>query len=234
MRQLSTIIAQCADWLFPPYCCLCNKALPSANQVICTSCYSALPWNNHACRQCALPLESGERCGTCLCNPPAFAHCITPFRYEPPISTLIIQLKFQQQLRYARVLGQLLIESIVKYQHSLPECIIPIPLHIQRLKQRGFNQALEIAKPLSKQLQIPLLDGHCYRRKNTLPQSQLSARARRRNLSAAFAIREKMPFQHVAIVDDVMTTGQTVRALSQMLQQQGIQKIDIWCCARAS
>ncbi len=232
MLKLNSILSRCADWLFPQPCYLCAKK-PPCQQLLCADCYQNLPWNLRACGQCGLPLETGDRCGSCLAKPPAFIHCITPFRYEAPISTLIVQLKFHQRLIHTRLLSQLLAEAIRQGRRPLPECIIPVPLHSQRIRQRGFNQALEIARPLSKTFNIPLLFDSCYRRTNTLPQSRLSASARRRNIAAAFDLQQNIPFNHVAIVDDVMTTGQTVRVLSGMLQQQGIKTIEVWCCARA-
>ncbi len=221
------------NWLFPARCYLCSKAL-SAGQMICLCCQRGLPWIRRACRRCALPIETGSQCGVCLSNPPEFTACISPFLYEPPISTLIIQLKFHQRLHYARLLGELLIDAVSDQANSLPECLIPVPLHHQRIRRRGFNQAVEIAKPLSKRFNIPILYDHCHRHKNTVPQTRLSANIRRRNLSGAFSAEKDLKFTHVAIVDDVMTTGQTTRQLSRLLLTRGIQKIDIWCCARAA
>jgi ComF family protein len=229
MHQLSILV----QWLFPRRCCFCRKLLTEP-QALCETCRQALPWNHRACQRCALPLETDSRqCGACLTRPPAFVRCIAPFRYQPPISTAIIQLKFHEQLRYAPVLAQLLAEAVRQQDEALPECLIPIPLHTQRLRQRGFNQAVEIAKPLGKALNIPILRNHCYRRKNTLPQSQLSAPARRRNMRAAFDLRRPLRVQHVAIIDDVMTTGQTAQIFSRMLSDAGVKRIQIWCCARA-
>jgi ComF family protein len=231
MQKIINIWTQITDWLAPRYCCLCAKLL-SVETALCANCEIKLPWNLRTCVRCALPIESGQQCGACLKNAPVFIRCISPFRYEPPISTFIIQLKFQHQLRYAKILGQLLADNIYHRDEPLPECLIPVPLHYKRLQQRGFNQAVEIAKPLSKRFKLPLLYDHYYRHKNTLPQSGLPAHARRSNLRAAFGLRRKSPYSHVAIIDDVMTTGQTVQAFSEMLQQQGVQTIEVWCCAR--
>lgn len=232
MDTIINWIEQLAGICLPQSCCLCRKRV-GFREYLCGDCHKQLPWNHSACRQCALPLEAGSSlCGLCATDPPAFSKCIAPFRYEPPVATFIVQLKFQQQLRYSRVLGHLLAEYIRTHSQSLPQCLIPVPLHNQRLRQRGFNQALEIAKPLSKIFNIPLLRNHCVRRKPTLPQSQLSANARRRNIRSAFSIHRPIAFQHVAIVDDVMTTGQTVRALSQLLAKHGVKTIEVWCCAR--
>jgi ComF family protein len=233
MNKIFDLITKAAMSWFPQYCYLCNKTV-HFKEVLCRDCHHKLPWNKIACRQCALPLEQGSICGICATDPPAFSRSIAPFRYEPPVSDFIVRLKFQQQLRYSHVLGQLLAGAVDQLiQRPLPECLIPVPLHHQRLRERGFNQALEIAKVLSGTFHIPLLRDHCLRAKSTLPQSQLSASARRRNMQAAFSIKHAIPFQHVAIIDDVMTTGQTARAFSQLLAKQGIKIIEVWCCARA-
>lgn len=231
----STLFAKCSEWLFPACCVVCAKNLPGA-EAVCAECHRTLPWNTQSCRRCALPIIAGMHCGPCLSDPPAFAECISPFIYQPPISTLIIQLKFQHELRYAKILGQLLAQAVSKQAHALPQCLIPVPLHRQRIRRRGFNQAVEIARPLSKAFQIPICNDFCFRRKNTQAQSHLSASARRRNMTGAFVICEskKQSFTHVAVVDDVMTTGQTVESLCRVLQSQGIKKIDVWCCARAA
>ena len=235
--KLMDLFAQAANGLFPQHCCLCNKVI-HFKEMLCGDCYQNLPWNRSACRQCALPLEQGSICGICTTAPPAFIRSIAAFRYQRPISHFIMQLKFQQQLRYSKMLSQLLGAAIIQFREEkniipLPQCLIPVPLHNRRLRERGFNQALEIAKGLSNRFNIPLLRDSCIRRKPTLPQSQLSANARRRNLQAAFAIKKAITFKHVAIVDDVVTTSQTVRALSQLLSQHGVETIEVWCCARA-
>ena len=216
--------------LFPPFCCLCHR-LMKVCQPICTTCQKQLPFNLSSCHRCAIPIEMGIICGPCLVSPPPFISCIAPFHYQPPISSFIIQLKFHHQLKYAETLGNLLAENLSK-KSSLPEALIPVPLHNARLRQRGFNQAIEIAKPLTRRFKIPLLFDHCVRQKNTIPQTQLTAYSRRKNLAAAFTIHKKIVYQHVAIIDDVMTTGQTVRMLSATLQEHGVEKIEVWCCAR--
>ncbi len=230
----SFLLGYLLKWFFSDDCQVCKQRLITQN-LLCNPCLADLPRNQNACFQCAMPLEKNQQCGTCLVDPPPFSRSIVPFLYHPPISNFVTKLKFHQQLLYAKILGQLLLEDIQQqYQNlSLPQFIIPIPLYSQRLRHRGFNQALEIAKPIAKILQIPLLYDYCYRSKNTRPQSQLSARARKHNMIGAFALRKKISAVHVALIDDVMTTGHTVRALSQMLQKHGIRQVDIWCCARS-
>jgi len=226
------LISKELDRIWTPQCFLCRKNLKN-NTYICSNCKNDLLLNKNSCNRCALPLINGKLCGLCMTKAPVFTHCIAPFIYKSPISTIIIQLKFNQKLQYAQLLASLLAENIINFSDTLPECIIPMPLHNKRLRERGFNQALEIAKPLSKQLKIPILDDYCLRTKDTLPQSQLSAAKRAINMKNAFSIKKNIPYRHVAIIDDVMTTGHTLHSLSQTLYRQGVTQIEIWCCARA-
>lgn len=117
------------------------------------------------------------------------------------------------------------------HQQPLPDLIIPMPLHRKRLQERGFNQALEIAKPVSRALKIPI-DQAVIRSKATLPQSTLHADERKRNMAKAFTTTRSYAGLHVAVIDDVMTTGHTVTALAQLLIRHGAARVDIWCCAR--
>ena len=172
-----------------------------------------------------------NHCGACLKKPPWFDKTIALFFYQAPIERFIIELKFNKKLIYAKLLGTLMVEYL-KNQHTLPECIIPVPLHRKRLQERGYNQALEIARPLAKQLKIPLLTTACRRIKPTSAQLHLPASARRRNVKGAFRVDEGFSFKHVAIVDDVVTTASTVAELSKILKQAGVQMIEVWCCAR--
>lgn len=116
---------------------------------------------------------------------------------------------------------------------ELPDCIVPIPLHINRYRQRGFNQSIEIARHLSKQLTIPVDFNSCIRNRDTAHQTSLPAKQRRKNMLSAFSIEKKLDFQHAAIIDDVMTTGATTSALAFALKQQGVSRVDVWVCARA-
>lgn len=236
MLNLIKPCGQLLRFFFPNYCRECGSLLDSDIKTsLCLRCFAKLPWNKNACLTCALPLAHGQNCGACINEPLCTHRCLSPFIYKPPISNFIMQLKFQQQLWCGRLLGQLLTIAIQEHYKNLalPECIIPIPLHNQRLRQRGFNQAIEIAKPIAKQFQIPLLYNYYYRRLNTQPQSQLSAAQRRQNLNSAFSWRKRPQVKYVAVLDDVITTGQTIREFNKILGQQGIEKIDVWSCARA-
>jgi ComF family protein len=147
---------------------------------------------------------------------------------------LITQLKFSNKLIYAKILAELFINHLSYLNEPLPQCIIPVPLHRSRLRERGFNQALELAKPIAKRLAIPLDFKSCTRVIATKAQSQILASERKKNIKNAFVIKQNFQYQHVAIVDDVMTTGSTVAELSKTLRKHGVKQIDIWCMARTS
>ena len=204
---------------------------------LCGSCFQQLPWLHNVCHQCAQPLldvtNPQALCGACLLQAPYYDNTVGLFYYQSPLDQLIGKIKFHQQLQFAQLLGELLADRVVEYYHkdAKPDCIIPVPLHKQRLRERGYNQAVELARPAAKKLALPLLLHNCQRLLCTPPQSSLPARLRHRNVRNAF-IAKPMSVQHVAIIDDVVTTGSTVNELSRALKQQGIKRVDVWCCAR--
>lgn len=176
-------------------------------------------------------------CATCLKTPPFFNQVHAPYLYAPPLNKLITGLKFRQQLHHARVLGHLLLNHIKKVHspntaHPKPQCLVPVPLHPVRLRERGYNQALEIARPLAKSLNIKLEKNICQRIKPTAPQTDLKLKDRKANLRHAFHINTIRHYRHIAIIDDVITTGHTVQELARSFQQAGIETIEIWAIAR--
>jgi ComF family protein len=227
------------NWLFETECLLCKSSIQHKKN-ICSPCISELPWNNVACWKCATPLHPLEinqiTCGSCLRRPPLFHKAHATFIYQPPITQMIGQLKFNQNLIFGSVLSELLLISLLK-SHSdseWPQVIIPVPLHVKRLAERGYNQAIELAKPLGKALGIPVDFDLCERVKKTTTQTTASARERRENLRNAFSVTKKHELRHVAIVDDVLTTGSTAIALSKSLKKSGVEKIDVWAIAKTS
>lgn len=217
-------------------CPLCSTPSP---KFICKTCSEMLPTITHQCYQCGLPLSSNEtnattlRCGQCLQSPPHFDVCISPFHYALPINQFITQLKFRQQLHYANILSELLISKIEQHSENLPECIIPVPLHRTRLRQRGFNQAIEIARPIAKKYGIRLDTSSCTRVISTPPQMEQNKKTRQKNIRNAFEVSSEFHSKHIAIVDDVMTTGHTLNELSRVLRNQGVTRIQIWAVARS-
>lgn len=202
--------------LLPDTCLLCDlPAGPLPN--LCSGCLRALPHRSP---------QSGNR--------------VVAFPYSAPISTLIHWMKFESNLCAAltlgTLLGQVVAESIAESGTPAPDAIVPVPLHRDRLRSRGFNQAQELAGPVSRRLGRPLLIRACERIRATRPQSGLDSReARRRNVAGAFRVRSPLAgHRRIAIVDDVLTTGATTRELARTLRAAGIDQIVIWACAGRS
>lgn len=221
--------------LYPPLCLLCDApGQRIAGLDLCSHCQNSLPWAGHYCHGCGLPMPAGiptadERCGRCLVKPPPFVRCHVVFGYQRPVDWLVSRMKFGRSLAAARLLGQLLSGAVI----SDADLIIPVPLHKTRLRQRGFNQALEVAKPLAKQLHRPLLRERVRRERATLAQSSgLSVAARHSNLRGAFSLHGAFSGEHVLLVDDVMTTGATLLELTRVLLNAGAGKVSVCCVAR--
>jgi ComF family protein len=223
------------EYLLPPTCILCGNTGFNGRD-ICTSCYQRLLRNNRCCYRCAGVFESPGispmLCGHCLSSPPSFDETYAPFIYQGEIRHLITLLKFGAHYKNARLLGLLLSEHLEKTAQR-PDLILPVPLHKARYRQRGFNQAIEIGKTVSRQLQIPLDLTSCLRHRDTPHQTALTAKQRRKNIINAFSIIKPIQAQHIAILDDVMTTGSTVHELACLLKKIGVGKVDVWVCARA-
>lgn len=217
----------------PTTCILCDNN-GVIGKDICKICLENLLKNNNCCYQCGTPLESKTQinpCGYCQSTDLAFKTCHAPFIYQGAIRYLITRLKFNQHYKNARLLGQLFSESLT--DRKLPQCIIPVPLHKKRYRQRGFNQTLEIAKTIGRQLQIPIEAKLCVRHRNTPHQVGLATKDRRKNVKNAFSIIKETHYTHIAILDDVMTTGATLQEIALIFKKTGIINIELWVCARA-
>ena len=221
--------------LFPPRCLLCGG--PGwERRDLCGHCAAALPRAASACPTCALPLAGGvpsQPCGRCQRRPPAFAATRAAFLYAPPVDRLVQGLKFGRHMSHARLLGELLAGHLAATPGPRPELLLPVPLHPRRQRQRGFNQALELARPVARRLDLPLLATGCRRLRDTVAQSDLAAGARRRNVRGAFAVDAPVGGRRVALLDDVVTTGHTVAELARVLAAAGAERIEVWCVARA-
>jgi ComF family protein len=216
--------------VFSPRCLLCGESGVD-DRDLCRACAEALPWNRSACLRCALPLHAPGTCGACLQRPPPLAETHAVFVYGFPLDRLVPRFKFHNDLAAGRLLSELMLESVSGLPR--PSALVPVPLHEARLRQRGYDQALELAKPLARALQVPLLSEALVRTRATAPQSELDAGARRRNLRRAFEIRAGAALpDHVALVDDVMTTGATLEAAAKTLRRAGVARVDAWVCAR--
>ena len=220
------------SYLYPSLCTLCGRAACGPYD-LCQGCLGDLSRNDHCCRCCGIPLEAeGLVCGPCSRKPPPFEHSIIPFRYAPPLDHLLQQLKFHRRLHLAPLLGELLADAVRREGEELPELLRPVPMNRSRIRERGYNQALDLARILSRSLSIPLDWRCCQRVRNTPAQTTLKRNERHRNLRGAFVVKGRLP-HHVAIVDDVVTTGATVTEFARTLKRAGVRKVEVWACARS-
>lgn len=231
--------------IFPNQCVLC-RAHCGCLRDLCLGCERDLAWlPQKVCYQCAMPLLHSQMradvfvCGQCLKHPPPFQQTIALCHYHSPIDKLISQLKFNNDLVMAKIIGSLMVDHIerrISQGYQLPDLIIPMPLHRKRLHDRGFNQALEITRPIAKRFALPIAISACVRTKATQAQSELSSRARRQNVHAAFAVtdagKQVIADKHIVVVDDVMTTGTTMRECCRAISRAKPKRIDVWCFAR--
>lgn len=212
-RRLARLMAAT---LFPPRCCLCGFEGASLDLDLCCFCRASLPWDMAATR--------GAFCA---------------LRYEHPVDDLIQRLKYHGVLANARVLGVLLAQAVQERGHALPRLLVPVPLHLARLRERGFNQAAALTRYAARMLEIPMAFHAVRRVRNTPSQTALDMAERHRNVRGAFAVkgaralRRLLDAGHVAIVDDVVTTGSTVNALRAVLLGAGVRQVDVWAVARA-
>lgn len=217
-----------------PSTCLCCEAPGCGNVDICAGCFRDLPRNEHSCATCALPVPAGQReCGRCQGAPPPFRHLVAPWRYAEPVDGLIQALKFRGQLPAGRLLGTLLARELA-HRRATADVIVPLPLHRRRLRERGFNQAAEIARCLPQSLGIPVRYDILRRAGGTVRQSQLGRRQRVANIRGAFAATDAAGGLHIALVDDVVTTGSTIEEAARTLLRAGATTVEVWAIARAT
>ncbi len=224
--------------VFPPTCVLCGAPGRTTGGAIdlCAGCAAELPENRECCAQCAVPFATtmpvGARCASCQGRPPPFDLSLSAFRYEGAVRSLIAGAKFRGRLNLTRLLGRCLADRIRELSVPRPQVLIPVPLHASRLRTRGYNQASEIARVVGRALDLPMESACCVRIQPTPPQAGLDEQARRRNIRGAFLVQDPLPWRHVAILDDVVTTGSTVAELSRLLRRAGASQIQVWAVAR--
>lgn len=264
MKNIRVYLRSFIDQLFDSPCCLLCQQPSQRSFPLCLGCERDLPWLNHYCQHCAEPLpdlpstpalEQPQReqppveqpqkerpaslsCGHCIKHPPAFTHTYAPLRYEFPVDRLIQRFKQRADYHNIELFSRLFAQQlpVATPEQPLPQQLIPVPLHPHRLRQRGFNQSLELAHSIGTRLSIQINAKACSRVLDTPHQQGLSAKQRRRNLRHAFRVNaDQLDLngrRHVALIDDVMTTGSTAQVLALALRRAGIEQVDIWCLAR--
>ncbi|CEK09907.1 ComF family protein [Legionella hackeliae] len=216
---------------FPSACVICSQ-YHRENCAVCKNCMTLLQPLGHACQYCAFPLPDKDFlvCGQCAKVKPAFDKAFVMYQFEEPLRTLLHQYKYNGALYLRKFLVQLIL-SALPTEKTKTQCLIPVPLHPQRLRERGFNQAAEFSKHLAKTLKIPCELNLCKKILHTPAQVSLNGKARRNNLRHAFEIKNNA-YRHITLVDDLLTTGSTANELAKLFKRQGVERVDIWCCAR--
>lgn len=212
----SALARRALDALLPHECLLCGAL--ASSEAVCAECRDELPrLAAERCPICALPSVENQTCGSCLSAPPQFDATLALYAYEFPVDRMIQALKYQARLPLARYFG----EQLAVFPAPAADCLIPMPLHPRRLRERGFNQAVEIARPLARRWRMAIDLRSARRAADTAPQADLALAARRRNVRGAFACDVDLEGRRVVLVDDVMTSGATLDELARVLKARG-------------
>jgi ComF family protein len=220
--------------LLPAACAFCGLA--TDGELVCPGCLGDLPWITNSCHRCGTPLATalppGVVCAACQQRPPPFNATIAPLHYAFPVDAAIKALKFERKLFFAPALASLLL-PLLAARIELFDALVPVPLHRWRRSTRGYNQAHELAKHLRASTGLPI--SRCVvRTKRTIPQSGLDADSRRRNMQNVFQLKCAPGCICPLIIDDVMTTGETCRALASTLIAGGVERVAVITVAHAS
>lgn len=219
--------------VIPSICLLCQQDThPGLN--FCEHCYPTLPFIRSACPVCAAVMKKSGICGKCLLKRPYFDSSLSVFQFTEPISSYIYRFKYRHEFHLGDVLSRELAKAVLSNDAVPPEIIIPVPLHRKRLRKRGFNQCAIIARNISRVVKIPFKNDYLFRHKFAVPQVELTARQRRLAVEAAFSTRHPQCYNHVALVDDVVTTAHTVNQAARALKLGGTQYISVWSLARST
>ena len=218
------------DALLPPRCALCAAV---ASGGFCGDCRELLPWISAACEICGAEMQVAGVCGECLAHRPHYDHAVIPFRYRAPIAGQIQTFKYQDRLRNVAPLAAGICARVWQQPTAtpLPDVIVPVPLHQKRLRQRGFNQALLLARAVGDELGVDVNGDWLARVKHTKTQTGLGKRARAENVRGAFVAADRPP-PFVALIDDVVTSGSTVNACARALKNAGVESVGVWAAAR--
>lgn len=222
------------DWIgliAPVRCIWCAAA--RARDGICAGCRAQLPWNRTQCPGCALPQAAASLCRFCLRRAHRFDSAWSPFVLAAPVQQAIHGLKYAAQFGPARSLAALMAEQLAAREAPLPDLLLAVPLHRGRQLRRGYNQAQELVRTLARRLSIEFDAAAVQRVRATPDQIGLKAAARRRNLRGAFRVQRDLSGRHVALLDDVMTTGATLDELARAVRAAGATRIEAWALARA-
>lgn len=234
-QGLKPILADIQGLLLPPTCIACGAPGQPPHLDLCRACAAELPLNSSACRRCGAPLideAGGLSCGACLQKQPHFDASVCAYRYAYPIDHFIRGLKYAEVLAHAQVLGELLAKQLRRRTAPWPDCFVPVPLSTQRFRERGYNQVIEIGRFVERATGVPMRTDLVARLRHTAEQASLPKAKRRKNMRRAFSVLNKPLPPHIAVLDDVVTTGSTVNELARVLRRAGAECVEVWAVAR--
>ena len=222
------------QWMTPPCCLLCHDQ-PDSRSDLCRDCWQRLPFIlDPQCLSCARALTRPGICGQCQQRPAGYDSAIAPLAYEDPVNEMLCALKYHQHLSFARPLAGVMVDAVITQRQKRPDILCAVPMTSRALRKRGLNQSIFIARFISRGLGIPLCAALLKKIRHTDQQSALSAKNRQNNLVGAFACRQRLDGRHVALIDDILTTGATANEISKILKAAGAVQVDLWACARTA
>lgn len=222
--------------LVPRRCSLCDQY---TDKGFCDSCLRLLPFIIHPCEGCGVSMHAdfGTICGSCQNTKQLWSHIVAPLEYTEPAASLIQQLKYGRRQYLAYSMAKIMSSGIIKSGNTLPDIIVPVPAYRDKLVARGYNQAQVIAKELGKLLEIPVYNSLIIKTRKTLSQTQIDLASRQKNLKGVFEVNNNDKISadlSIAVVDDVITSGATMRTICKELRSSGYNRISSWAFARAS
>ncbi len=233
MTRLNNMLTDLYRRTLAETCVLCDQPADSGH--ICGTCRRILPWNDSFCERCGQAMTVGQPpgviCAVCQEKQPPFDKARAPFTYDFPVDAVIKAIKFKRQLWYVPAFAELLLRTL-QSEFAEVDALLPVPLHRRRQMTRGFNQALELCRPLRKATGLPILT-QAVRIRATSAQTGLNAAERRKNTKDAFAVPGKLQSRYPLVVDDVITTGETCSQLAIELLRAGAKSVSVLAVARA-
>ena len=242
MNRLKKYLNQLSNLLYPQYCLHCEEGVPGPS-IFCENCQAQITRLSEShCFICSIPFESSaatshspdHRCGECRENLPAFSKAVTPFLYEGPLSSAICQFKYQKKPHLAVPLAGLMMNDLAGIAVGGIDSVMAIPLHPSRLRSREFNQSLLLAREIGKATSVPYSIDALIRTRETQPQVGLSRKERHENIKGAFQVTRpnEIKDHKILLVDDVYTTGATLKEASKIVIQSGAKEVIVATIAR--
>ena len=222
------------QWITPPCCLQCDDQ-PESRSGRCRNCWQKLPFiRDPQCLSCTRTPTHPSNCVQFQHRPPVYHDAIVPLAYDNPVNELLWALKHRQHLSSARPIAGVMVDAVVTLRQKRPDMLYAVPMTSRTRRKRGLNQSIFIVRFISRGLGIPLCAALLRKIRHTDQQSALSAKNRQSNLDNPFACRRRLDGRHVALIDDILTTGATANEIRKILKAPGAVRVDLSACARTA